>query len=114
MFLSQILIDSRMIINYILEENTFCRYRLHAFVKEEILKHHIKYSFQINGKQRIKMSKKSKYFKFKNFERKIKLPFIIYVVFESILVPEDDKFSRPFKSYLGEDSVYNFINSIME
>ena len=24
----------------------------------------------------------------------------------------DDKFSKPFKSYLGEDTVYNIINSM--
>ena len=78
------------------------------------------------------------------FERKIKSPFIIYADFESILVPEgnvkqnpnesytkkyqkhvacsygyklvrvDDKFSKPFKSYLGEDAVYNFISSMIE
>ena len=29
------------------------------------------------------------------------------------LVFVDDKFSQPFKSYLGED-VYNFINSMLE
>ena len=30
------------------------------------------------------------------------------------LVCADDKFSQPFKSYLGEDSVYNFIKSMLE
>ena len=68
---------------------------------------------------------------------------MIYADFESILVPEDngkqnpeesytnryqkhiacsyvyklvcvdDKFSKPFQSYLGEDAVYNFINSVV-
>ena len=81
------------------------------------------------------MPKKGEYIKFKNFGRKIKSPFMIYVDFASILVPEDngkqnpnksytnkyqkhvacsygyklvcvdDKFSKPFKSYLGEDAV---------
>ena len=90
------------------------------------------------------MPKKSGYVKFKNFQRKIKSPFRIYAGFESILVPEDhgkqnpnesytnkyqkhvtcsygyklvcvdDKFSKPFKTYLGKDAVYNFINSMME
>ena len=74
----------------------------------------------------------------------MKSPFIIYLDFESILVPEnngkqnpeeyytnkyqkhiacsyeyklvrvDDKFSKPFKTYLGNDTVYNFINSMIE
>ena len=30
------------------------------------------------------------------------------------LVCVDDNFSKPFKSYIGEDAVYNFINSIVE
>ena len=80
------------------------------------------------------MPKNREYFKLKNYERKIKSPFMIYADFESILVPEDngeqnadeyytnkyqkhvacsygdklvrvdDKFSKPFKSYLGKDS----------
>ena len=90
------------------------------------------------------MPKNDEYVKFKNLEKKIKSQFMIYADFESILVPEnngkqnsnesynskyqkcvacsygykllcvDDKFSKFFKSYLGEDAVYNFISSIME
>ena len=122
----------------------FCSYCLHVFITEEILKHHIKDCFKINGKQRIIMPKKGEYVKFKNFERKIKSPFMIYADFESILVPEDngkqnpnkfytnkyqkhvacsygyklvcanDKFINPFKSYLGEDSDFNFISSVIK
>ena len=92
----------------------------------------------------MKMSKKGEYIKFKNFERKIGPPLMMYVDFEGILVPEgngkqnpnecytnkyqkrvacsysyksvcvDDKFSKPFKSYLGEDVVYNFISSMIK
>ena len=76
--------------------------------------------------------------------KKIKSPVMIYADFESILVPEnngkqnpemsytneyekhvacsygsklvcvDDKFSKPFKTYLGEDAVCDFINSMIE
>ena len=90
------------------------------------------------------MSEKGEYDKFKNFERKIKSLFMIYVDFESILVPEDngkqnpnesytskykkrvvcsygyklvcvdDKFIKPYKSYLGEDAIYNYISSMIE
>ena len=35
-----------------------CRYCLHAFITEEILKSHIKDCFKINCKQTIKMPKK--------------------------------------------------------
>ena len=91
------------------------------------------------------MPKKGEYFKFENFERKTESPFMIYADFGSILAPEDngkqnsnesctnkyqnhvvcsygyklvpvdDKFSKPFKSYLRcEDAVYNFISSMIE
>ena len=122
----------------------FCCYCLEAFRAAEKLKCCIKDCFNINVKQTIKLSKKGEYCKFKNFERKMKLPFMIYADFQSILVPEDngkqnpnessmnkyqkhvgysydyklvcvdDKFSKPFKSYLGEDAVYNFIISMIE
>ena len=81
------------------------------------------------------MPKNGEYVKFENYERKIKSPFTIYPDFESILVPGDngkqnlnqsytskyqkhvaysygyklvcidDKFSKPFKSYIGRDAV---------
>ena len=35
-----------------------CHYCLYAFITEEIFKRHIKDSFKINGKQKIKMPKK--------------------------------------------------------
>ena len=122
----------------------FYHYYLQAFQTAEKLKFHIKDCFKINGKQTIKMPKKGKYINFINFERKIKSPFMIYADFESILVPEDngkqnpdetytnkyqkhvacscgyklvyvdDEFSKPFKSYLGENAVYNFISSMIE
>ena len=84
---------------------------------------------------------KSDCIKLKNYERKIKSPFMIYSDFESILVQEDngkqknlirtsmknvvysydykllyvdDKFSKRFKSYLGKNAVYNFINSMIK
>ena len=90
------------------------------------------------------MPKKGEYVKFKNYGRKIKSSFTIYGDFEIIFVPDDngkkypeesytnnyqkdiacsygyklvcvdDKFSKPFKTYLGKDAVYNFINSTIE
>ena len=130
--------------NHILNRGrkNFCRYYLQAFRTVERLKCYVKDCFKINGKQRIKMTRK--YFRFINYERKIKSPFAIYADFESILVPEDNrkenpgefylnkykkhipcsyyynllcvdkKFSKPFKPYLGKDEVYNYINSMIK
>ena len=41
------------------------------------------------------MSKKCENVKFKNFERKVKLPFMNYADFERILVPEDNGKQNP-------------------
>ena len=90
------------------------------------------------------MPKKGEYVTFKNFERKIKSSFMIYADFNSNLVPEDNgkqnpnesytnkyqkhvvcsngyklqcvdyKFSKTFKSYLAEDTLYNFISGMIE
>ena len=125
------------------ERMHFCPYCLQAFSSEEILNCHINVCFKINGKQKIKVPIKGQYVRFKNYERKIKLLFMSYADFESILVAKnfekqnpnepytkiyqkyiacsfsykllwvDDTFSKPFKSYLGEDAVYNFINCLI-
>ena len=42
-----------------------------------ILKSHVNDCFKINGKQMIKMPRKDEYVRFKNYERKIKSPFMI-------------------------------------
>ena len=81
MFLSKISIHSCIIILYIVEKNHFCSYCLQAFSTKEISKRHVKDCFKINGKQRIIMPKKDEYVKFKNYERKIKSPFMIYADF---------------------------------
>ena len=60
---------------------TFCRYCSQAFRRADVLKCHIKDCFKINGAQRIKMPTKGEYAK--NYERKIKSPFMIYADFET-------------------------------
>ena len=77
----------------------FSCYYLQGFSTEEILKSHIKDCFKINGKQEIILAKKCKYGTFKNYERKIKLPFIIYADFESILEAENNVKQNPEGSY---------------
>ena len=90
------------------------------------------------------MPEKKEYIKFENFGIKLKSPFMIYRDFGSIIIPEDngkqnpnesytskyqkhvacsygyklvcigEKFSKPFKSYLGEDAIYNFISCMIK
>ena len=143
MLLSMISIHSNMIIHCIVEENIFSRYCLHAFITGEILQRHINDCFETNGKQRIRCKRKVNMLK-SNILKEKKSPFMIYADFENNLVPGDNgkqntnesytneykkqiiciydyilvydnhKFSKLFKSNLGEDVVYNFISSIIE
>ena len=55
-----------------------------------------------NGKQNPEVSYTNKYQRHIAFSYDYKL---VYV---------DDKISKPFKTYLREDAVYNFINSMIE
>ena len=48
------------------------------------------------------MLKKGEYVKFKNSERKVKSPFMIYTDFESTLVPEDNGQQNPNESYTNQ------------
>ena len=72
---------------------------MQAFTIAGKLECHIKDCFKINGKQTIKMPKKGEYIKLKNFGRKTQSPFMIYVDFESILVPKDNEKQNPNESY---------------
>ena len=83
-------------------KKNFCRYSLQAFRTEKILKRRVKDCFKINGKQMIKRPKNVEHIRFKNYERKIKSPFMIYADFESILIPEDNGKQNPEESYTNK------------
>ena len=66
----------------------FCHYYLQTFSIEKILNCHLKDCLKSNGKQMIKIPKKSEQIRFKNNDRKMIINRkIIYSDFESILVP---------------------------
>ena len=48
------------------------------------------------------MPKKSEYVQFKNYDRKINSPFIIYADFESILVAENNRYENPEEFYTNK------------
>ena len=75
------------------ERKHFCRYFLQAFCIEKIVKSHIKDCFKINGKQ-------------KNYERKIKSPFIFYADIESNLKPKNNRKQNPEGSYINKYQKY--------
>ena len=73
--------------HYIIQENIIV---YSVLEKQKQLACHIKGCFKTNGKERVKLPKKGKYIRLKNYERKVKSLFMLYVDFESILVPEDN------------------------
>ena len=48
------------------------------------------------------INKRGEYVRFKDYERKVKYPFIICAGFESILVPEDNGKQCPNVSYMNK------------
>ena len=69
-----------------MEENTFAVIAYKLLVQKKIIQD----CFKINGKPRIKMPNKGEYVTFKSYVRKMKLSFMIYSDFESILVTVDN------------------------
>ena len=53
----------------------------------------------------IKAPRKVEYVRFRNYERKTKLLFIIYADFESILVPQDNGRQNPDEYYMNKYNV---------
>ena len=80
----------------------FYRYGLQAFSMKNILKGRINNCFKINDKQRITIPKRGEYVKFKNFEINMKLLFMNYENFESILIPEDNGKQNREESYTSK------------
>ena len=48
------------------------------------------------------MPKKGEYVTFNSYERKTTSPFMIYLVFEGMLVPEDNGKQNPEQSYMNK------------
>ena len=85
----------------------FCHCCL-AFSLAKILESNVLDCFKISGKQIIRMHKKGKYVRLKNYEKKIKSPFMMYAVFESILVSE-----YIIGSQIGSSFIQTNIKSIL-
>lgn len=83
-----------------------CRNCLHPFKNEEtLIKHRENGCASINGDVRVEMPKpKENILKFKNYQNKFKVPFVIYADFESILKPRES-INTDKKSHIVNDHV---------
>ena len=55
------------------------------------------------------MLAKAEFFRFKNYERKIKSPFMIYAYFESIILPDDNGKENPKRMSLIRTNTENML-----
>ena len=118
-----------------------CYYCLQHFTSENVLKNHTEVCLKINGTQEVKMPCKNKNTFFMNYHKQLMAPFVIYADFECITVPineehgkqtvayqehkacgygykivcqYDDKYSKSYKGYRGENAVYKLIENLLE
>ena len=119
----------------------FCKCCLQCFSNQKVLIEHGENYLLINGKQSVKL--KSASVSFKNYFKKLPLPFKIYADFECTLkrvkscdknngsytekyqahIPcssvcniasVDDKFNKKLVLYRGKNTIYRFIEAILE
>jgi len=79
---------------------------LHCFSSQFLLEKHIPECFLINGTQKIELPKKGSKIYFKNYYRKMPVPFVIYADFEALTekidscIPNNNKsFTDPYKKH---------------
>ena len=65
----------------------FCMHCLQCFSQEEILLKHKEVCIEINGEQSIKMPEVGSKIEFKNYNKQMQAPFVIYADFEAITEP---------------------------
>ena len=119
----------------------FCMYCLQRFSSGELLAKHEEDCIVINGNQAIGMPPQGSFVEFKNYGRRLQVPFVIYADFESLLPSVDkggservrpyqehiacgfshkvacsfdDKYSRPIQGGRGKDAVHDFLTGVLE
>ena len=125
--------------------NHFCHYCLHGFAKEETLQKHQVYCSS-NGPQRVELPVpgENDILRFKDYEKTLKVPFVIYADFETInrkldtcqsdpnqsstsqttkleacsfgykVVCEDERYTKPTTIFRGENAAEKFISNLLK
>ena len=63
----------------------FCMYCLECFCGENTLERHEKHCTAVNGNQAINMPNEGEKVQYKNYHKKLEVPFVIYADFEAIV-----------------------------
>ena len=135
---------SRLMFNITKDRNKkhFCERCFQNFSSDKRLMDHKKDCIIVNGGQSIKMPEEGTFAYFKNYNKRLQVPFVIYADFESLLLSKvdeggeapsgafqehiacrfsykvvcsfDDKYSKPLQGNRGNDIVYDFLTSILD
>ena len=119
----------------------FCKNCINPFGSEDLLKQHIPDCMIFNGVQAAEYPKEGSKLKFESLKKTIPVPFVIYADLEAILPKvsivedintvkthehmacsygykvvclENERYSKPFKMFRGEDAVFKFFESIFQ
>ena len=115
----------------------FCMQCIQHFSSEEILQQHIPDCMAINNIQAVQLPKEGSTLKSTALKESIRVPFIIYADLESLLEKldneknkiqkhvacsygykvvccYDDKFSKPYKQFRGENCIHKFFEEIFQ
>jgi hypothetical protein len=113
----------------------FCHYCLHGFIRQDLLDNHIDYC-STNGPQKVELPQPGdNILQFKDYEKTLRVPFIIYADFECLNTPikdknhvstqpprafaykvvcEDAQYTKPTITYVGEDASEQFLHSMIQ
>jgi hypothetical protein len=84
----------------------YCNYCLHGFVREDLLLDHEPHCSK-HGPQKIKLpDEENNILRFTEVQKQLKVPFVIYADFESILVPCEQENLDPSLSYTKKVQLY--------
>ena len=123
-------------------EKPFCWYSLQCFSSLRILECHIKSILAINHTKSVLLPEENQYINFQNFKRLAKALFQMYGDVECVLIPltdnidfgpntkkyqdhivcsygykliyVDERYLKPFKTYIGEDAIDKFLNDMIK
>jgi hypothetical protein len=118
----------------------YCEFCLHGFVKESLRQEHIPYC-QVHGEQKIELpSNKDCFLEFKDYEKTLRVPYVIYADFETLNKPlngdtvgcttqtqllepcsfgykvicTDSNFSKDIVTYRGPDASYKLLECLLK
>ena len=95
----------------------FCQYCLHGFTKESLLQNHIKYC-SVHSPTKIEMpNEEEKWLKFKDFAKQIRVPYVVYADFESLLVemPSDTESTsqtKKIRHHVASGFTYKVVSAV--